>query len=878
MALTGRSAVRWMLTALGLTALGLAASACLANQADAEAPPVALPAPSTAVVQPALEPPQALTATTVAYPEHAPPHSEPILVRVKLTVGTDGEVKQAELLTRSLPVFDEAVLQAARRFRFSPGRYGGKAVAVAITFSHTFLPPPPPPAAPQRGAPAVDAVLRGKLVEKGTRAPVSGATVVAQVDGKIYAVDADRRGRFRLPLPSGRAQIAVKASGYRAFAQVEEVAAGQEVAIAYYVERDRYDPYEIMVFGEQRREELSRVTLRGPEIKQVPGTFGDPFRVVQALPGVSSVISLLPFPVVRGASPSSTGFLVDGTKVPLLYHLLAGPSVLHPEFIDEMQFFPGGAPVLYGGYTAGIIDGRTRRARADEHLYDVDLNLLQAGALVRHPVPYLGGTATAAARLGYPGTVLSLATDQASLSYWDYQLRFDGGSARNGYTVFAFGASDELQTPAPGTDPNLLNPPLQPSLRLSFHRLDLRAHHGHGQLDMLYRIVGGYDDSLTSPTTGVQTWVTQPQLRARWRPSEQVEWVGGIEGLYNLTSRTDLALANATASPAQTAFNRILDDASEYANGTLLTEALWRPTPRWLVRPGVRVDVRHDRTATLTAVDPRLTARYRVTASDLPADATASQAVWLKAGVGIYHQPPRFFLPLPGLDTMPLRFGLLQSIQSSVGAEIALARDLGLNLEAYYNHMDPVVFDLQVNQPVSNLVQSAPSLLPGEEADTTGPGGNGQRIIDSLFAPQRGRGYGLEVLLRRQARSGPFGWIAYTLSASERNKDGNWAFYDYDRTHLLNVVAGLPLPRNWDIGVRLQYQSGKPTTTTAGYNTARTDGYFRFDVRIDKRAVWNKWLLDFYIDLTNITLFPEEIVAGQAIRYVLPTFGLRGRL
>lgn len=855
------------------------AQMCVAGQARAEqGTAVGPPAAATPSAQPALEPPQALTATTVNYPDQAPPHSEPVLVRVKLLVGADGEVKQAELLTRSLPVFDDAVLQAARRFRFSPGRYAGKPVAVAITFSHTFLPPPPRVAAQQADAPLLDAVLRGKLVEKGTRAPVSGATVVAQVGGKTFAVDADRRGRFRLPLPSGRAQIAVKASGYRAFAQVEEVAAGQEVAIAYFVERERYDPYEILVFGEQRREELSRVTLRGPELKQVPGTFGDPFRVVQALPGVSSVMSLLPFPVVRGASPSSTGFLVDGTKVPLLYHLLAGPSVIHPEFIDEMQFYPGGAPVLYGGYTAGIIDGRTRRARADERLYDVDLNLLQAGALVRHPVPQLGGTATAAARLGYPATVLSLATDQASLSYWDYQLRFDGGSPRNGYTVFAFGASDEVQTPAPGTDPNLVNPPLQPSLRLSFHRLDLRAHHGHGRVDMLYRVVAGYDDSLTSPTTGVQTWVGQPQLRARWRPSEKLEWVGGIEGLYNLTSRTDLAAAHATASVAQTAFNRVLDDASEYANGTVLTEALWRPTPRWLVRPGVRVDVRSDRTATLTAVDPRLTARYRLTAEELPAEATASQAIWLKAGVGVYHQPPRFFLPLPGLDTMPLRFGLLQSIQSSVGAEIALAHDLGLNLEAYYNHMDPVVFDLQINQPVSSLVQSAPTALPGETVDVIGQSGNGQRIIDSLFAPQRGRGYGLEVLLRRQARSGPFGWVAYTLSASERNKDGAWAFYDYDRTHLLHVVAGLPLPRNWDIGVRLQYQSGKPTTTTAGYNTARTDGYFRFDVRIDKRAVWNKWLLDFYIDLTNITLFPEEIVAGQTIRYVLPTFGLRGRL
>ena len=78
--------------------------------------------------------------------------------------------------------------------------------------------------------------------------------------------------------------------------------------------------------------------------------------------------------------------------------------------------------------------------------------------------------------------------------------------------------------------------------------------------------------------------------------------------------------------------------------------------------------------------------------------------------------------------------------------------------------------------------------------------------------------------------------------------------------------------------IPVQYQSGKPATTTYGYNTARTDGYFRIDARIDKRAVWNKWLFDFYVDLTNVSLFPEEIVPGATIRYVLPTVGIRGRL
>ena len=153
----------------------------------------------------------------------------------------------------------------------------------------------------------------------------------------------------------------------------------------------------------------------------------------------------------------------------------------------------------------------------------------------------------------------------------------------------------------------------------------------------------------------------------------------------------------------------------------------------------------------------------------------------------------------------------------------------------------------------------------------------GQDLVDRLTQPQLGRAYGGEILLRRQAKSGIFGWVSYTLSRSERMRDGQWVAYDFDRTHLVNVVAGLPLRRNWDLGLRLSYESGRPETITAGYNDARLTGYLRFDARIDKRAVWRSWLLDFYVDITNIALLPEEVQVGTVIRYVLPTVGLRGR-
>ena len=872
-----RLLVRWSVLALLLGLVprqGLAETSATEPDGGAAASdekPDASPEVSVEVAA-MLEPPQPLTPTTVPYPPGAPAQDHPVVVRVKISVGADGAVHQVELLTHSLPVFDDAVVTAANAFKFQPARYGGKPVPVEIAFTHTFQPPPPPPPPPteDEGPPLV-AALRGRLVELGTRLPVVGATVSAQIGERHYTVDADQKGRFRLPLPAGDARVTVNAPNCNAFLQQEHLTKNQELAVSYYIERDRYDPYEIVIVGEKRREEVSRITLRGPEIQQIPGTFGDPFRVIQTLPGTASVVSLLPYPVVRGASPSSTGYLLDGTRIPLLYHLLVGASVIHPEFIEEIQFYPGGAPVLYGGYTGGIIDGKTHRARSDEHLVDLDANLTQAGGFVREPIPQLGVTVSAAARYGYPGLILSLATNRLSLSYWDYQFRLDGGNARTGWTALFFGAKDELDTPAPNAPAGARNPPLAPALVLNFDRADLRAYHGRGGFDGLYRVVLGYDHT-DSAGSNVATWVVEPSMRWSWRTGERLTLVSGLEGSFH-----DFVQGQAsTVSPNAFSLATFSQGLTVLYQGTALAEALWRPTQRWLIRPGVREDVYYDKNVTRSGFDPRLTLRYKVGERNLPGLAPGSDnsAIWLKGAVGIYHQPPRFVLPLPGFDNLPLKYGMQKSIQSSLGVEAPLQEHFSLSLEGYFAYMDPTLFDLSVNSQNLNTTGNT-SLIP---LTTAAPEATAQQILDRLAKPNTGRAYGVEVLIRREAKSGLFGWLSYSLSRSERYRDGAWLPYDFDRTHLVNLVTGLRLPRNWDLGIRFQYQSGLPATTTYGYNTARASGYYRVDLRIDKRAVWQKWMLDFYIDLLNAAVLPEEVTPGTYIRYVLPTAGLRARL
>ena len=208
---------------------------------------------------------------------------------------------------------------------------------------------------------------------------------------------------------------------------------------------------------------------------------------------------------------------------------------------------------------------------------------------------------------------------------------------------------------------------------------------------------------------------------------------------------------------------------------------------------------------------------------------------------------------------MPLKYGLLRSYQIEPRRRGAAARTGSSSpAEGFFNDMDPTIFDLSVND--ASVVNGAnPTLVPTTTVTDT----DEQDFIDRLTKPQHGRSYGLEVLLRRagEERAVRLGLVhAVALRAPARRRLGAVRLRSHPPDQRRRRPAAAP-----QLGLRRcasSTRAASPSTTTSGYNTARTAGYVRFDLRVDKRAVWRSWLLDFYVDVTNIALLPEEVTAG----------------
>jgi hypothetical protein len=714
------------------------------------------------------------------------------------------------------------------------------------------IPPPPPPPPPRLEAPGVRAPLRARVLGRGTREPLAGASVT--IDATPVG-EADDQGRVDLMVNEGRRRLQIQHPGYDPLeVEVDVSASAGREQVFRLSPRQSGERYETVVVPNDER--AARTTLREEELTRVPGSFGDPFRVIESLPGVSQVVWPLALYAIRGANPGNTGFFLDGVRVPGLFHFALGPSVIHPFFLEQIDFYPGGYPLKYGRYVSGIVAARTASPPVDRTHVSADLRLFDAGGIVASPINNGRGTVAAAFRYSYTGVVLSRISPDVEFGYWDYQVRGEHRVGSGRLVLFAFGSGDVLgiegQTAGNiGAAVSSPGGPAQPQTgRLWFHRVDLRwdgkIGGGRGEVSVL----AGRDSSETSLTQivarpiGVATSSLAPRLGwtrplTTWMDLE----LGGDAEAQRFRPWSEIPGA---AEALDVFRNRDALSAGAYAGLTL------RPGTRLSISPGLRYEMFLEEGARRFEPSPRLNLRVR-----------PGGDVWLKASVGRFAQMASLPVAIPGFEGFGLTtYGTQLSIQGSVGVEAPLGDVATIDVTGFYQRLRLTDLESVFNYDLNRK---------------------------NLLELRDGESYGVELMLRRALTKRLHGWLAYTLSKSVRLV----GFYrlkadsDWDQRHILNLVMGYRLPRGYAVGTRIHFNTGRPYPVydprSFRVNYDRLPSFFQFDVRGDKRFYFDKFVLDAYVELVNSTLSREVYDlrkgAGGALeekgfRIVLPSIGL----
>ncbi len=838
-------------------------------------------------------PPALLKQVEAAFPAEALDAGAGGTVLLEVDIGADGKVTDARISQSAGPAFDEAALAAARQLEFSPAEVDGKPAPVRIAYSYEFY--FRPEVAPASTAAAPEVNFKGLLVERGTRKPIVGAAVAVGSGEAVHEAVSDAAGRFEVAgvLP-GSQPVVVTSPEHVRFEASEDFTEGKRTEVTYYVRRKVYGAMETVVRGQREKKEVAQVSLRQEEVKLIPGTQGDALKVVQNLPGVARAPFSIGLLIVRGGKPWDTRVYVDGSLIPLLFHFGGLNATFNSNLLEEISFEPGNFSVEYGRNIAGLVKAKTRvPSKEGLHGY-LDLNAIDGSVMLEGPVNDDWSFAVGGRR-SWIDTVLPWVLDtfvpQAkSLSftvaprYYDYQAQLvhkpKEGQGRLSLTLF--GSNDELSFLT-------ANPAIDPEGRgsidslMAYNRLALDYDGALGKsLKLVSRNVVGYDT--VNFGGGADLYLRSTLFPVMAREGVEVELPAQALTLSLGADLYLLPFRYEAQSPPRFKLNQIPDPfvsrrlvrevSSQFTfEPGLYAEALWKPLPGLKLVGGVRGD--YDTLMKKGWVDPRASAFYALTS-----------ATTVKAAAGLFHQPPDYRQGM-----LSKTFGnpnLLPEAAAhySLGVEHQLTDAIGIDVQGYYKSL--------FHQSRTTL-----ALDSGSDAniDTVDLG----YVSDGV-----GRSYGLEVLLRHQLTRNFFGWIAYSLSKSERYYalTGKWGLHPLDQPHNLIAVASYKLPYDFIVGVRLRYASGSLSTPIAGaiYDangnyyyplfgeifSRRLPAFFQADLRVDKRFVFKDWMLSVYADVMNAT--NRQNVEGVLNNFdytqerylyglpIIPAVGVRGEL
>ena len=599
---------------------------------------------------------------------------------------------------------------------------------------------------------------------------------------------------------------------------------------------------EILVIGQK---EPIKHTLGHADVHDMPGAFGDPYRAIEALPGVVPIASGLPYFYVRGAPPGNVGYFFDGIPVPYLYHFAAGPGVLQPAFVDHVDLYPGAYPARYGRFAGAIVAGEmappSYRFRGE-----ASVRLIDSGATIEAPFASGRGSAMVGGRFSYTAAVLSLLVPDVKVNYWDYQarIRYDLDS-KNSLELLSFGAGDFLsdieertrstQTAGGGFTSQSVREQ-RTIVDVGFHRLDLRLDHRIPDGNWRNALMLGLDR--TGADNGTVTVRSQMVgLRSEYRQAldKRTTLRAGADALFENLAQQDnsgqaeraedgTAIVGSDDNDVTFGFSRARRDFTSGVWGDLVLAV----APKLEITPGLRADLFVSGGRVALAIDPRITARY-----------TLSKKLTVTHGLALVHQAPSFVVPVPGFKPS-LEGGLQSAVQYSAGLSYSLPAGFESSLAVFQNAFFNMTDLISVIQLQSTTSKDEPDFR------------------------STGHAYGFELMLRRSLSRRVGGFASYTLSRSLRSSGELEGPATTDRTHVLNLALSADLGGDWRVGGRWLFYSGLPAHVAyvaASKSPPRTPPFWRLDFKVQKRwyierpNVW--WGL--VLEVLNTTLNTEVL-------------------
>jgi outer membrane receptor for ferrienterochelin and colicin len=561
--------------------------------------------------------------------------------------------------------------------------------------------------------------------------------------------------------------------------------------------------------------QMSNIKISPEELRKMPAFLGevDVIKAVQFLPGVQSANEGSVNYIVRGGNPDQNLILLDGVPVYNVSHIFGFFSVFNPDAIKNIELTKGGFPAHFGGRLSSVLEGDMKEYHGSGSIGIIAAKFGLEGPIIKDKTSFMFSGRRTYSDLIYRPILAEGIDGGYYFSDLNFKLNHKFSRKDRVYLSFYNGIDKGFtQSEGSGLDEgglkwgnytgalrwnHLFSEKMFGNLTATYSRFNFEISSAFAfdtitsNLRYFSKIVDQgikYDlDYIYSPKHSFRTGVSYTYHNVR--PGALVINESDGRGL-DIDSIVDLSPANFT------------HDAFLYV------EDQWTVNQRLKVNTGLHLSSYFVDGEAYFALQPRLSARYLM-----------SENWALKASYAYMQQ----FIHLLTNSSVGLPTDLWVSSTGRIPPQVS--QQLAIGSTNFWDNKKWEFTTEAFYKDLSGLIAYKPaaSFAPAVNWET------------QVLSGGTGRAYGLETLIRLNG-SRTRGWIAYTLSKSEREFDeidgGNTFPFKYDRRHDFKIVLSHDFTKKFNAGFTWIYNSGlKATIPISTYNDLDGQTLIKYSTR-----------------------------------------------
>lgn len=724
--------------------------------------------------------------------------------------------------------------------------------------------------------------IEGRVFNQKTNEPLEFATV--QIQGTVIGVSTDIDGSFVITdVDPGFIKLMISFIGFETTLSPEIHAQGNQTTFI-----DISLPESSTVINEvvirpttnlkKIESPVSFLTISESDIEKAAGVNRDVSKAVQTLPGVGATDPNRNDLIVRGGGPSENVFYLDGIEIPIINHFATQGSsggvvgVINPDFVREVNFYTGAFPANRPNALSSVMDIRQKNGSRDRIHTQFGVGASDAAFTMEGPAGE-NSTFIISARQSYLQLLFKLIGLPFLPTYNDFQVKFRHQiDQKNEISFIGLGAIDNMTLNTglqeTGTEAQRYLLSYLPIYKQWNYTVGgVYKHFSNHFFDtwVLSRNMlrnGNYkyqDNNESLPKiSDYRSDEAENKLRfERTYPDLPVKILvgGGVTYSHYINETNRKIFQNGSLEDLiyNTALNLWSYQAFAQASDTYFNDKLSLSLGINTIGNNFNNNMRNP----LNQLSPRFSASYRIT-----------DKLNINGNVGRYSMRPAY-------TTMGYKDETGNFVNKNEKLKHIISNQLITGME--FNPSDQTRFNLE---GFYKMYENYP-LSVADGMSIAGKGTEyGQIGDEEIVSTGKGRAYGVEFSGKLIKLKKINATLTYTLFRSEfTDKEGIYRPSNWDTKHMLNLLGNYILPKNWTASMRWRFVGGAPyspidmnlstnkeawSVTNQAYidyknfNTLRLKNSHQLDLRIDKEFYFQKYMLNFYVDVQNVYNFQSE--------------------